>query len=66
MTSKGIENVNPQRFVKQTKREVTIEEKDESVKDPIDEREIFGKNYSLMHFTSYVRLIITFLLVPTA
>ncbi|KZS04666.1 MIP18 family protein [Daphnia magna] len=41
MTSKGIENVNPQRFVKQTKREVTIEEKDESVKDPIDEREIF-------------------------
>ncbi|XP_057373919.1 MIP18 family protein galla-2-like [Daphnia carinata] len=41
MTTKGIENVNPQRFVKKTKREVTIEEEDESVKDPIDEREIF-------------------------
>ncbi|KAI9556948.1 hypothetical protein GHT06_016742 [Daphnia sinensis] len=41
MTTKGIENVNPQRFVKKTKREVTTQEEDESVKDPIDEREIF-------------------------
>ena len=43
MTSKGIENVNPQRFTKKTKREITSEEEDESVEDPIDEREIFGK-----------------------
>ena len=42
MTSKGIENVNPQRFTKKTKREITSEEEDESVEDPIDEREIFG------------------------
>lgn len=44
MNSRGIENVNPQRFSKQTKREITPEEEDESVVDPIDEREIFG-NY---------------------
>ncbi|EFX89488.1 cytosolic iron-sulfur assembly component 2B-like [Daphnia pulex] len=41
MTSKGIENVNPQLFTKKTKREITSEEEDESVEDPIDEREIF-------------------------
>lgn len=37
-----IENVNPQRFSKQTKREITSEEEDEDVEDSIDEREIFG------------------------
>jgi hypothetical protein len=45
MTSKGIENVNPQLFTKKTKREITSEEEDESVEDPIDEREIFGKDF---------------------
>ena len=40
-----IENVNPQRFSKQTKREITSEEEDESVEDPIDEREIFGNRF---------------------
>ena len=43
MASKGMENVNPQRFLKKTKREVTREEEDESVEDPIDDREVFGK-----------------------
>lgn len=38
----GIENINPQRFSKQTEREITKEEEDESVEDPVDEREIFG------------------------
>ena len=46
MTSKGIENVNPQLFTKKTKREITSEEEDELVEDPIDEREIFGKDSS--------------------
>lgn len=45
MNSKGIENINPQRFSKQTKREITSEEEDETVEDPIDEREIFGISY---------------------
>lgn len=36
-----VENVNPQRFSKQSQREVTKEEEDENVEDPIDEREIF-------------------------
>lgn len=41
--SKEIENVNPQRFSKQNKREITSDENDENVEDPIDEREIFGE-----------------------
>lgn len=62
MASKGIENVNPQRFVKKTKREVTKEEEDESVQDPVDEREIFGKIILLRSLTSHVKLTTTFLL----
>ena len=58
MAAKGIENVNPQRFTKKTKREVTSEEEDESVEDPIDDREIFGNEYCMILskeriFTSY-------------
>lgn len=41
--SKGIENLNPQRFLKKTKREVTSDDEDESIQDPIDDREVFGK-----------------------
>lgn len=54
MNSKGIENVNPQRFSKQSEREITPEEEDESVVDPIDEREVFGtmlRYYTVTQFT---------------
>ena len=47
-SSKGIENVNPQRFTKNSKREVTSEEEDESFEDPIDDREIFGNNIKFL------------------
>lgn len=43
MASKGVENLNPQRFLKKTKREITSEDEDESIQDPIDDREVFGK-----------------------
>lgn len=43
MTARIADNINPQRFSKQSKREITKEEEDESIEDPIDEREIFGK-----------------------
>ena len=43
MSTKGIENINPQRFLKKTKREITKEDEDESVEDIIDDREVFGK-----------------------
>ena len=42
MAARVVDNVNPQRFSKQSKREITKEEEDESFEDPIDEREIFG------------------------
>ena len=43
MAARIADNINPQRFSKQSKREITKEEEDESIEDPIDEREIFGK-----------------------
>ena len=45
-----IENVNPQRFLKQSLREITDQEKDDDVEDDIDEREIFGMSWSLINF----------------
>jgi hypothetical protein len=42
MAARIADNINPQRFSKQSKREITKEEEDESIEDPIDEREIFG------------------------
>lgn len=38
-----VENINPQRFSKQSEREITKAEENDDVEDPIDEREIFGK-----------------------
>jgi len=43
MAARIADNINPQRYSKQSKREITKEEEDESIEDPIDEREIFGK-----------------------
>ena len=42
LESRDVENINPQRFSKQSQREVTADEEDEYIEDPIDEREIFG------------------------
>jgi len=36
-----VENINPQRFSKQSEREITKAEENDDVEDPIDEREIF-------------------------
>jgi len=41
LESRDVENINPQRFSKQSQREVTADEEDEYIEDPIDEREIF-------------------------
>jgi hypothetical protein len=38
-----LENINPSIYKKTDEREVTKGELDESVVDPIDEREIFGR-----------------------
>lgn len=39
-----IENINPSVYGKIKKREVTANEEDETVADPFDKREIFGKH----------------------
>jgi len=41
LESRDVENINPQRFSKQSVREITRDEKDDDVEDAIDEREIF-------------------------
>ena len=43
LESRDVENINPQRFSKQSVREITRDEKDDDVEDAIDEREIFGR-----------------------
>ena len=42
LESTDVQNVNPQRFSKKSEREVTKDEENDDVEDPIDEREIFG------------------------
>lgn len=39
-----IENINPSVYGKIKKREITANEEDETVADPFDKREIFGKH----------------------
>jgi len=41
LESTDVQNVNPQRFSKKSEREVTKDEENDDVEDPIDEREIF-------------------------
>ena len=44
-----IENVNPQRFGRKGEREITPQELNDEVEDPIDEREIFGNCFFYPH-----------------
>ena len=42
-----LENINPNVFKKTDERDVTRDELNENVVDPIDEREIFGEKYEI-------------------
>lgn len=50
-----LENINPNVYKKSDERKTTSNELDESVADPIDEREVFGRGavqaFSLIYFT---------------
>ena len=61
MAARIADNINPQRFSKQSKREITKEEEDESIEDPIDEREIFGLLFWMISFFNILYLLNEFL-----